>query len=151
MSLKKDLNRKVILLAEDNPADQHLTRRALEDVNCPHELVVVRDGEDALEYLTRSGKYADSSQCPYPDLVLLDINMPKINGKEVLKNMRADNRTRHIPVLVLTTSNQENDVQEAYRLGANAYITKPDRYDGFIEIAKAIKSFWLRMVSLPPR
>jgi CheY-like chemotaxis protein len=141
----------VILLAEDDPGDQELTRRALEQSRIRNELYIVEDGEEALDYLLRRGKYEDPTSSPKPDLMLLDLNMPKMDGKQLLKQMRADPRLRRIPVVALTTSKQESDIICTYDLGANSYIVKPVNMDQFINSIKVLKDYWFQIVVLPPR
>ena len=141
----------VILLAEDDPGDQELTRRALEQSRIRNELYIVEDGEEALDYLLRRGKYEDPASSPKPDLMLLDLNMPKMDGKQLLKQMRADPNLRRIPVVALTTSKQESDIIRTYDLGANSYIVKPVDMDQFINAIKVLKDYWFQIVVLPPR
>ncbi|MCK4224312.1 MAG: response regulator [candidate division Zixibacteria bacterium] len=141
----------VILLAEDDPGDQELTRRALEQSRIRNELYIVEDGEEALDYLLRRGKYEDPASSPKPDLMLLDLNMPKMDGKQLLKQMRADPNLRRIPVVALTTSKQESDIIRTYDLGANSYIVKPVNMDQFINAVKVLKDYWFQIVVLPPR
>ncbi len=141
----------VILLVEDNPADQEITRRALEDAKVNNELHVVNDGVEAMEYLRREGKYSDSADSPRPDLLLLDINMPKMDGKQVLDRVKSDEKLRTIPVIMLTTSSHERDVIESYNLGVNAYIAKPVDIGQFINVLKSLEEFWFAMVVLPSK
>jgi CheY-like chemotaxis protein len=135
-----------ILLVEDNPGDVRLTIEALKDGKMRNGLNVVEDGIEALAYLRREGKYTDA---PRPDLILLDLNLPKKDGREVLAEIKADENLRLIPVVVLTTSQAEEDILKAYGLNANCYITKPVDLDQFIKIVKTIEEFWLTMVKLP--
>jgi CheY-like chemotaxis protein len=141
----------VILLAEDDPGDQELTRRALEQSLIRNELHIVEDGEEALNYLLRRGKYEDPASSPKPDLMLLDLNMPKMDGKQLLEQMKADPNLRRIPVVALTTSKQENDIIRTYDLGANSYIVKPVDMDQFVSAIKVLKDYWFQIVVLPPR
>ena len=136
-----------ILLVEDNPGDIQLTRIALEDNKMNINLSVAEDGVEALEFLSKEGKYADA---PHPDLVLLDLNLPKKDGREVLAQMKADPIFKRIPVVILTTSQAEEDVLKAYNLCANCYITKPVDLDQFVKIVRSIESFWFTIVKLPP-
>jgi len=128
-----------------------LTRRALEQSRIRNELHIVEDGEEALDYLLRRGKYEDPTTSPKPDLMLLDLNMPKMDGKQLLEQMRADPRLRRIPVVALTTSKQENDIVRTYDLGANSYIVKPVNMDQFVSAIKILKDYWFQIVVLPPR
>ena len=141
----------VILLAEDDPGDQELTQRALEQSRIRNELYIVQDGEEALDYLLRRGKYEDPASSPKPDLMLLDLNMPKVDGKRVLQQMRADPNLRRVPVVALTTSRQEQDIISTYDLGVNSYIVKPVNMDQFINAIKVLKDYWFQIVVLPPR
>ena len=128
-----------------------MTRRALEQSKIRNELHIVEDGEEALDYLLRRGKYEDPTSSPKPDLMLLDLNMPKMDGKQLLKEMRDDPRLRRIPVVTLTTSKQENDIIHTYDLGANSYIIKPVNMDQFINAIKVLEDYWFQIVVLPPR
>ena len=141
----------VILLAEDDPGDQELTRRALAQSRIRNELYIVEDGEEALDYLLRRGRYQDPDSSPKPDLMLLDLNMPKMDGKQLLEQMRADPNLRRIPVVALTTSKQENDIIRTYDLGANSYLVKPVDMDQFVNAIKVLKDYWFQIVVLPPR
>jgi two-component system, chemotaxis family, response regulator Rcp1 len=137
-----------ILLVEDNPGDARLTREALREGKIRNNLHHARDGVEALAFLRREGEYA---KAPTPDLVLLDLNLPRKDGREVLAEMKQDRRLRTIPVVVLTTSEAENDIVRSYELHANCYITKPVDLEKFIEIVREIESFWLAVVTLPNR
>jgi CheY-like chemotaxis protein len=135
-----------ILLVEDNPGDVRLIREALRDGkvwNNPH---VVTDGEAALDFVYRRGQFSDA---PRPDLVLLDLNLPKKDGREVLKEIKSDPDLRRIPVVVLTTSKEEEDVLRAYNLAANCYVSKPVEFDEFMKVIRMIEDFWLTIVALP--
>jgi CheY-like chemotaxis protein len=135
-----------ILLVEDNPADVRLTRETLKDFSTPNHLSVVHDGVEALAFLRRQGPYADQSR---PDLVLLDINLPKKGGREVLAEIKQDAELKRIPVVILTTSSNELDIHSAYDLHANCYITKPVDLGQFGEVVKSIENFWFHTVKLP--
>jgi CheY-like chemotaxis protein len=135
-----------ILLVEDNPGDVRLTREVLKDGRINNTLNVVEDGVEALAYLRREGAYADAMQ---QDLVLLDLNLPKKDGREVLAEMKADPALRRIPVIVLTSSSAELDIVAAYNLHANCYITKPVDLDQFTKVVRSIEDFWLSIVKLP--
>jgi CheY-like chemotaxis protein len=137
-----------ILLVEDNPGDVRLTREALKDAKVANTLHVVEDGVSALDFLYRRQPF---SNAPKPDLVLLDLNLPRKNGREVLAEIKADNRTRMIPVVVLTTSHAKEDVLCAYGLHANCYIAKPVDFTQFAMIVRTIEDFWLTVVTLPPK
>lgn len=135
-----------ILLAEDNPGDVMLTKKALEQGKLANNLHVTTDGVDALQFLRQEGEHEDS---PRPDLVLLDLNMPRKDGEDVLEEMQADASLRRIPVVVLTSSESEEDIAKSYELNANAYLTKPVDFDGFVEIVNRMEDFWFQVVKLP--
>ncbi|MGH6973497.1 MAG: response regulator [Stellaceae bacterium] len=137
-----------ILLVEDNPGDARLTQEALREGKIRNNLHHARDGVEALAFLRREGEFA---KAPKPDLVLLDLNMPRKDGRQVLAEMKQDPRLRTIPVVVLTTSEAENDIVRSYELHANCYITKPVGLEQFIAIVHEIESFWLAVVTLPTR
>jgi len=137
-----------ILLVEDNPADVQLTIEALKDAKLNNHLSVAEDGVEATAFLRREGKYANA---PRPDLILLDLNMPRKNGREVLKDIKSDEDLKTIPVVILTTSEAEQDIVKSYRLNANCYVTKPVDFFQFMKVVKAIEDFWMCIVKLPPR
>jgi CheY-like chemotaxis protein len=137
-----------ILLVEDNPGDVRLTIEALKDGKVRNRLNVVQDGVEAMVFLRQEGKYAGA---PRPDVILLDLNLPKKDGREVLAEIKADEHLRRIPVVVLTTSSSEQDILKTYDLHANCYITKPVDLEQFIEVVKGIEDFWLTVVKLPVR
>lgn len=136
-----------ILLVEDNGADVRLTKEALKEGKVLNNLSVVANGVEAVDFLRRKGKYADS---PRPDLILLDLNLPKKNGREVLGDIKQDPDFKRIPVVVLTISKSEEDIMKSYNLHANCYISKPVGLDKFIDVVKSIEDFWLTIVKLPP-
>ncbi len=135
-----------ILLVEDNPGDVRLTQEAFKEGKLRNRLSVVGDGVEAMAFLRREGQYADA---PRPDIILLDLNMPKKDGRETLADIKEDPELKCIPVVILTTSEAEEDILKTYDLHANCYITKPVGLDKFIEIVKYIKDFWLSIVKLP--
>ena len=135
-----------ILLAEDNPGDARLTLEGFKDAKIKNNITVVEDGKEALAYLHHEAPYENSA---LPDLILLDLNMPKKGGREVLAEIKADAELRRIPVLVFTISNAERDILEAYNLQANAFITKPIDLNEFITVVKSMEAFWLTIVQLP--
>ncbi len=135
-----------ILLIEDSPGDIRLTEEALKDFKMLNHLHVVMDGVEAMAFLRREGEYADASR---PDLVLLDLNLPRKDGREVLAEMKSDDELKRIPVVVLTTSEADEDVIRTYDYHANCYITKPVDFDKFINVVKSIEDFWLTIVKLP--
>ena len=144
------MTNKVILLAEDNANDEELTLRALRKHKVSNEVVVVRDGQEALDYLFRAGPHAARDATQTPQLVLLDINLPKINGLEVLKRIRSDERTRTLPVVILTSSAEERDRFTAYDNFANSYIRKPVDFDQFTEAVRELGLYWLVLNEPPP-
>jgi two-component system, chemotaxis family, response regulator Rcp1 len=136
-----------ILLVEDNPGDYRLTKEALKEGKVYNNLHWSQDGVDAIEFLKRRGKHA---QAPRPDIILLDLNLPKKDGREVLSEIKGDEDLRAIPVVILTTSKAEEDVLKSYDLHANCYVTKPVDLDKFIVVVQSIDRFWLTVVTLPP-
>lgn len=142
------LENPMILLVEDNPADVRLTREVLRETGMVHELQVAVDGQQALDMLFKRDTYANNR---VPDLILLDLNLPKRNGREVLAEIKQDPHLRRVPVLVLTTSKSDDDVTACYNLHANCFMTKPLEFDDFYRFAHSIKDFWLGMVQLPPK
>jgi CheY-like chemotaxis protein len=135
-----------VLLVEDDPGDVVLTKEAFEDNKVSNKLSIVSDGEEAMRFLRREGDYADA---PRPDLVLLDLNLPRMDGRQVLEEIKADETLRTIPVVVLTTSEAEEDIIRSYRLHANAYVTKPVDFDQFIKVVRQIDDFFVSVVKLP--
>jgi CheY-like chemotaxis protein len=151
-SLKEhSMNGKVILLIEDNPDDEALTLRALKKNNIMNEVVVARDGAEALDYLFGAGKYAGRDLSLMPAVILLDLKLPKVDGLEVLERLRADARTRLLPVVILTSSKEEKDMLNGYKLGANSYIRKPVDFGEFMEAVKQLGLYWLILNEPPPR
>lgn len=146
--MSSDIKMAEILLVEDNPADVGLTREALHDAKVANNLQVVGDGVEALAYLRKEGKYANTA---VPDLILLDLNLPKKDGRRVLAEIKADEKLKHIPVVVLTTSKSDEDVYRAYNLHANCYICKPVDFEQFMRIVRSLEDFWFTMVRLPPK
>ena len=137
-----------ILLVEDNPGDVRLAQEALKESKVRNKLFVVEDGVEAMAFLRRQGKYADA---PHPDLILLDLNLPRKSGREVLTEIKTDENLKHIPVVILTVSRAEEDVMKCYNQHANCYITKPLDFNQFMEVTKTIEEFWLTIVKLPPK
>jgi chemotaxis family two-component system response regulator Rcp1 len=135
-----------ILLVEDNPGDARLTREALKDGKVENQLNVVPDGVEALAYLRRQGKYQEARR---PDLILLDLNLPRMDGREVLREVKGDANLKTIPIVVLTTSAADEDIARSYGLHANSYVTKPVDLDKFIAAVRSIEDFWLTIVTLP--
>ncbi len=137
-----------ILLVEDNPGDVRLTKEALKENKINNNLNVVGDGVEALDYLKKKGKYAKNSR---PDLILLDLNLPRKDGREVLTEIKKDEGLKRIPVVILTTSSAEEDILNTYNLHANCYITKPVDLEQFLKVVKSIEDFWISIVRLPPK
>ena len=140
---------RAILLVEDNPADIKITERALRGSSIPVQLIVVRDGQEAVDYLLRQGDYATNESWRDPDIILLDLNLPRLSGREVLERIRATPILRPVPVIVLTTSRRYEDVQEVYAAGANTYIEKPNDFNRFVEVLQTIQHYWLETALLP--
>jgi two-component system response regulator len=141
---------KTILLVEDNADDEALTFRALMKNNIGNQLVVARDGAEALDYLFATGQYSGRDMNAGPQVVLLDLNLPKVNGLEVLRKLRANERTKHLPVVILTSSNEEQDRLQGYENGANSYVRKPVDFNQFIEAVRQLGLYWLILNELPP-
>ena len=137
-----------ILLVEDDPGDVLMTKEALADAKMANELHVVSNGEEALEFLFQQGQYAEA---PRPGLILLDLNLPRVDGREVLAKIKADEVLRRIPVVVLTTSEAEEDILRSYDLHANAYVTKPVDFDAFVKVVRQVDDFYINVVRLPPK
>ena len=135
-----------LLLVEDSEPDVRLTKEALREAKVRNRLSVVEDGVEALAFLRREGQYADA---PRPDLILLDLNLPRMDGRQVLEQIKNDKSLKSIPVVILTTSKSEEDVLRAYKLHANCYITKPVDFNRFMEVVQSIEDFWLTVVTLP--
>lgn len=144
------MDNKVILLVEDNPRDEALTLRALKKSNVANEVAVARDGVEALDYLFGTGTHEGRDISLTPQLVLLDLKLPKIDGLEVLRRLRADKRTRRLPVVVFTSSSEEEDMISSYSLGANSYVRKPVQFEQFLEATKQLGMYWLMLNEAPP-
>ena len=142
---------KIILLVEDNPDDEALTVRALKQNNIVNDIVVAHDGVEALDYLFGNGKFADRNMNIMPEVVLLDLKLPKIDGLEVLRRLRSDQRTSLLPVVILTSSKEDQDMMNGYKLGANSYIRKPVDFIQFTEAVKQVKLYWLVLNERPPK
>jgi two-component system response regulator len=144
------MENKTILLVEDNADDEALTFRALTKNNIGNQLVVARDGAEALDYLFATGQYSARDVNAGPQVVLLDLNLPKVSGLEVLRRLRANDRTRHLPVVILTSSNEEQDRIQGYENGANSYVRKPVDFNQFIDAVRQLGLYWLILNELPP-
>lgn len=143
------MDRRMLLLVEDNPDDEALTLRALKQNKISNEVVVARDGAEALDFLFCTGAYAARDRNILPEVVLLDLKLPKIDGLEVLRRLRADERTRLLPVVILTSSGEDKDMVNGYRLGANSYIRKPVDFDQFVEAVRNLGLYWLVLNQTP--
>jgi CheY-like chemotaxis protein len=148
--MKHATNSITILLADDDPDDRLLTTQALEENRLANDLRTVDDGEELVEYLYRRGKYSAPGAAPRPGIILLDLNMPKKDGREALEMIKSDPALRQIPVVVLTTSKAEEDICRSYNLGVNSYITKPVTFDSLVEVMKTLGRYWFEIVELPP-
>jgi chemotaxis family two-component system response regulator Rcp1 len=136
-----------ILLVDDSPSDVLLTREALKDARIANDLSVARDGEEAMDYLRQQGEHADKTR---PDIVILDLNLPRKDGREVLREIKGDDSLRRIPVVILTTSSSDRDIGECYDSYANCFLTKPIDFDEFIDVVRSMEHFWISVVRLPP-
>ena len=141
---------KVIMLVEDNPDDEELTLRALRKANIANEVFVARDGTEALDFLFGTGRHAGLQTLPMPAVVLLDLKLPKLNGIDVLKRMRADPRTQLIPVVVLTSSSEDEDMLKSYQSGANSYVRKPVEFSSFASAVAQLGMYWMLLNQAPP-
>ena len=143
-------NKAILLLVEDNPDDELLTLRALKKNNVTGEVVVARDGVEALDYLFGAGEYAGRDTSVMPQVILLDLKLPKVDGLEVLRRLRADERTRLLPVVILTSSGEQQDMLDGYGYGANSYVRKPINFEQFVWAVEQLKLYWLRLNEAPP-
>ena len=139
----------LVLVADDDPEDRMLIEDAFEESRLPNVLEFVEDGEELLDYLYRRNGYSDPSASPRPGLILLDLNMPRKDGREALKEIKSDPDLRQIPIVVMTTSKAEEDVLRTYELGVNSYVTKPVTFEGLVEVVKALGRYWFQIVELP--
>jgi CheY-like chemotaxis protein len=151
MSTKPDRDKRLIniLIADDDPDDRQMTKEALEEAYLLNHFQFVEDGVELMQYLRHEGKYADSTSSPTPGLILLDLNMPKKDGREALREIKSDPALRRIPVIILTTSKAEEDILRSYDLGVNCFITKPVTFAGLLEVAQSIGRYWFEIVELP--
>ena len=140
-----------ILMAEDDPDDRMLTQDALNESRLANKIHFVEDGSELLDYLHQRGKYDNSINSPRPDIIFLDLNMPRMDGREALVEIKADPNLRQIPIVVLTTSKAEEDILKSYDLGVSGFISKPITFDGLIEAMKIIGEYWFSIVKLPPQ
>ena len=144
-----DLKNVVLLIAEDDPEDRMLTGEALEDAGMGEQIHFVEDGEELLDFLRRQGRYQDLQGASLPRLILLDLNMPRMDGREALKEIKADASLRHIPIIAFTTSKAEEDILKTYDLGVASFITKPVTYDALVNVMKTVDNYWFHTVNLP--
>lgn len=140
-----------ILIADDDPDDRMLALEALNENRLTNNLYFVEDGEELLDYLYHRGQYTDPASAPRPGMILLDLNMPRKDGRESVREIKADPELRDIPVVILTTSKAEEDIARTYDLGANSYITKPVTFEGLVEIMRGLRRYWFEIVELPPQ
>ena len=145
----REMQEKIVLLVEDNPDDEALTLRALRRHNLANEIVVARDGQEALDFLFGEGEYAGRDASVLPQVILLDLKLPKVDGLQVLERLRGDQRTRLVPVVVLTSSSEEQDMVRSYDLGANSYVRKPVDFEQFLEAARQLGLYWLVLNEVP--
>ncbi len=141
----------IVLMAEDDADDRLMVEEAWNEVQSPHDLRFVEDGEELLDYLHHRGSYHDSKKSPRPSLILLDLNMPKVDGWQAVKFIKTDPELKRIPVVIVSTSGEYDDVVQAYDLGVNGYITKSLTFDGVVETIKALNDYWLSITTLPPQ
>ena len=144
------MDNKVILLVEDNPRDEALTLRALKKSNIVNDVIVARDGVEALDYFFGTGTHAGRDMTEMPQLILLDLKLPKVDGLEVLRKIRADERTKRLPIVVFTSSSEEEDMIKSYDLGANSYVRKPVDFDQFLEATRQLGLYWLVLNQVAP-
>jgi len=150
MKRTRTANPITILMAEDDPEDRMIAKDGFEESKLANDLRFVEDGEELMDYLYRRGKYSDPELSPRPGLILLDLNMPRKDGREALAEIKADPKLRSIPVIVLTVSKAEEDILRSYDMGANSYITKPVTFSDLVEALKALSLYWFEIVELPP-
>ncbi len=148
--MAKPTKKYTILMADDDADDRLLIREALRETCQDHDLQFVRDGEELTDYLNNRGSFANGQGAPFPDLILLDLKMPKMDGREVIRELKSDPRFRRIPVVALTTSTSEEDIFTSYDMGVNSYITKPVTFRGLVDMMSTITKYWLELVKLPP-
>jgi len=145
--LKKPIT---ILIADDDPDDRMLALEALNENHLTNNIYFVEDGEELLDYLHHRGQYTDVASAPRPGMILLDLNMPRMDGRESIREIKSTAELRDIPVVILTTSKSEEDIARTYNLGANSYITKPVTFEGLVEVMRGLRRYWFEIVELPP-
>lgn len=148
--IKEEVNPITILMADDDPDDRMMTKEAFDEARLGNHLDFVFDGEELMDYLYRRGKYKELNNRPLPGLILLDLNMPKKDGREALKEIKTDANLKRIPVVILSTSKAEEDIIRSYDFGVNSFITKPVSFEGLVDIVKALRKYWIEIVVLPP-
>ena len=146
--LKKPIT---ILIADDDPDDRMLALEALNENHLTNNIYFVEDGEELLDYLHHRGQYTDVASAPRPGMILLDLNMPRMDGRESIREIKSTAELRDIPVVILTTSKSEEDIARTYNLGANSYITKPVTFEGLVEVMRGLRRYWFEIVELPPQ
>lgn len=144
-----DRHQVTILMADDDEDDRLMAREALEEARWSNDIFFVENGEELLDYLHHRGKYSNPADSPHPGLILLDLNMPKKDGREALREIKADQNLRHIPIVILTTSKAEDDIFKTYRLGVNSFITKPVSFEGLVDVMNTLAKYWFQIVELP--
>ena len=149
--MRKKVNPLIFLMAEDDSDDRLLVKEAFRNNDVINSIHFVEDGVELLEYLRRQGKFNNHASCPIPDVILLDLNMPRKDGREALEEIKTDPQLRHIPVVVLTTSKAEEDILFSYDIGAAGFITKPVTFDGLVETIKGLRQYWMQIVRLPAK
>jgi len=137
-------------MADDDADDRFLTQEALAEARLANDLRFVKDGQELIDYLTKNGSYTNEAEAPIPGLILLDLNMPRKDGREALAEIKADPKLRRIPIVVLTTSKADEDILKTYDLGVSGYVTKPVTFDGLVEVLKVVGNYWFQIVELPP-
>lgn len=144
-----DRHQVTILMADDDEDDRLMAREALEEARWSNDIFFVENGEELLDYLHHRGKYSNPADSPHPGLILFDLNMPKKDGREALREIKADQNLRHIPIVILTTSKAEDDIFKTYRLGVNSFITKPVSFEGLVDVMNTLAKYWFQIVELP--
>ena len=147
--MNRDSQRITILMADDDPEDRLLAKEALDEARLANDLHFVENGEELMDYLRQRGAYSDPTESPRPGLILLDLNMPKMDGREALKEIKKDQLLRRIPVVILTTSKAEEDVIRTYDVGASSFVTKPVTFEGLVDVMKGLARYWFEIVKLP--
>lgn len=147
--MDKQIDSVVVLMADDDPDDRLMAREAWEEARLQNELRFVEDGQQLLDYLQHRGRYAEPGAAPRPGLILLDLNMPRLDGREALRQIKADPQLCSIPVVILTTSTAEEDILRSYHLGSNSFISKPVTFDGLVRVVQSLGNYWLEIVRLP--